>query len=210
VTETQQDIKLKVESLKGKQRLFVLAYVTCFNATKAALEAKYSAKTAGQQGSRLLKNVEIVEAIDDFLAAHAMSAAEVLRHLTVIGRGNIGEVLNDAGEINLREARENGAIELVKKVKKRTTTSEHSTVKETEIEMHDRLRALELLAKYHDLTNKVRVEDWRSQAIADIRDGKIKFELLAEEFDYDLATELFAAAGIPVQVAESAGPVVDS
>lgn len=64
--------------------------------------------------------------------------------------------------------------------------------------MHDRLAALNLLAKYHDLVNKVKIEDWRSQAVADIRAGNLPFAALAEAFDEDLATELFRAAGVPI------------
>lgn len=45
---------------------------------------------------------------------------------------------------------------------------------------------------------KVEIQDWRSQAVADIRAGKLPFSVLAEVFDHDLATELFKAAGVPV------------
>lgn len=47
--------------------------------------------------------------------------------------------------------------------------------------------------------DRQKIEDWRTQAIADIRAGKIPYEALADAFDTDLATELFAAAGVPVQ-----------
>ena len=46
----------------------------------------------------------------------------------------------------------------------------------------------------------VQVDDWRSQAIEYIRRGELSFEALADEFDPDLATELFRAAGVPVEV----------
>ena len=42
-----------------KQEAFVREYLIDLNATQAAIRAGYSAKTAGQQGERLLKNVEI-------------------------------------------------------------------------------------------------------------------------------------------------------
>jgi len=64
--------------------------------------------------------------------------------------------------------------------------------------VYDRLKALELLAKYHDLINKVRIEDWRSQAISDIRAGVVTYDALAQAFDRDLASELFTAAGVPL------------
>lgn len=46
-------------TLNHRQRLFALEYCVDGNATQAAIRAGYSARTAGQQGDRLLKNVEI-------------------------------------------------------------------------------------------------------------------------------------------------------
>ena len=47
----------------GKRRRFVEEYIKDLNATQAAIRAGYSEKTAGQQGFRLLKNVQIAKAI---------------------------------------------------------------------------------------------------------------------------------------------------
>ena len=53
-----------MEKLTEKQKRFVRAYKTNGNnATKAALSAGYSKKTAYSQGQRLLKNVEIKKAL---------------------------------------------------------------------------------------------------------------------------------------------------
>ena len=49
--------------LKRKQHRFVTDYLVDLNASQAALRAGYSAKTAPQQGSRLLKNVDVQAAI---------------------------------------------------------------------------------------------------------------------------------------------------
>jgi phage terminase small subunit len=48
-------------SLSAKQRRFVAEYLIDLNATQAAIRAGYSAKTAQQQGSRLLLNVVVQE-----------------------------------------------------------------------------------------------------------------------------------------------------
>ena len=45
------------QPLTPKQHRFVIEYLVDLNATQAALRAGYSARTAPQQGSRLLKNV---------------------------------------------------------------------------------------------------------------------------------------------------------
>jgi phage terminase small subunit len=60
-----------------KQKLFVSEYLKDFNATRAATDAGYSPDTAAEQGSRLLKNVQIREEVktyvDAALADDAMS-----------------------------------------------------------------------------------------------------------------------------------------
>ena len=47
----------------ARQHRFVAEYQVDLNATQAALGAGYSGRTAPQQGSRLLKNVEVQAAI---------------------------------------------------------------------------------------------------------------------------------------------------
>ena len=46
-----------------KQERFVAEYLACMNASEAARRAGYSAKTAASQAERLLRNVEISEAV---------------------------------------------------------------------------------------------------------------------------------------------------
>lgn len=53
--------------LNNKQKKFVENYLKTFNATKSAKNAGYSEKTAAEQGYRLLRNVQIAEAINEEL-----------------------------------------------------------------------------------------------------------------------------------------------
>ncbi len=46
-----------------KQQRFAEEYVVDHNATQAAIRAGYSERTAKQQGSRLLTNVDVIEAV---------------------------------------------------------------------------------------------------------------------------------------------------
>lgn len=57
-----------------KQKLFVKEYLVDLNATRAAIAAGYSEKTAKQQGSRLLTNVDVAAK----LAESAQKRAEKL------------------------------------------------------------------------------------------------------------------------------------
>jgi phage terminase small subunit len=186
--------------LTSKQQLFVYEYLKCFNATRAAIAAGYSEKTAYSYGHQLLKKLEVSRAIEQFMQENAMSASEVIHHLTTIARGDMDELIDPNGNLDIHEARQHGATNLIKKVRQRSIVTEDSDIHEAEIEPYDRLKALELLAKYHNLTTTTRVEIWREQAISDIRNGAIDYTILAEEFDSDLATELFAAAGVPIQM----------
>ena len=55
--------KSALEKLPEKQQLFVREYIKDLNATGAAIRANYSERTARQQASRLLSNVNIQQAI---------------------------------------------------------------------------------------------------------------------------------------------------
>lgn len=56
---------MKSRGLSPKQQRFVDEYLVDSNATQAAIRAGYSAKTAEQQGSRLLRNVQVAAAIEE-------------------------------------------------------------------------------------------------------------------------------------------------
>lgn len=51
-----------------KQALFVQEYISSLNATQSAINAGYSPKTAYSIGQRLLKNVEVSQAISQAMA----------------------------------------------------------------------------------------------------------------------------------------------
>lgn len=52
-------------SLTEKQERFALEYVQDYNGTQAAIRAGYSEHTAAEQASRLLKNVQIAERVQE-------------------------------------------------------------------------------------------------------------------------------------------------
>lgn len=189
------------DKLTGKQAKFVDAYIICLNGTEAARRAGYAGddNVLAVTASENLRNHKIIHAIDEKLSAYAMTANEVLIHLTDIARGDIADAVTVFGNPDIDQAGTRGKSHLIKRIRTKTITTDDQEIHETEIEMYDRLKALDLLAKYHDLVNKVRVEDWRSQAITDIKAGRIEYKALAEAFDDDLATQLFTEAGVPIQ-----------
>lgn len=206
--------------LTGKQKKFVDAYIVCLNGTEAARQAGYSGDdaTLAVSASRLLRNAKVISSIDERISQFAMPANEVLLHLTDIARGDVADALNSVGGIDPLEAKRRGKSHIIKRFKVKTTfipgkgaDDEGMEIHETEIEMYDRLKALETLAKYHDLINRIKIEDWRTQAIADIRAGRLTVEQVIEAFGSkqdaeqafgDLATQLFAATGLSAQTSE--------
>lgn len=72
-------------ALNDKQRRFVEEYLIDLNATQAAIRAGYSAKTAQEQGARLLSNVMVKKAIEIGLKTKEKQserkAADVLRDI---------------------------------------------------------------------------------------------------------------------------------
>jgi hypothetical protein len=65
---------------------------------------------------------------------------------------------------------------------------------------------IEYLKRRHfdEWGDKAKIDDWQSQAIADIKAGRIEFEALADGFGTEEAARLFAAAGKPAQAGAGA------
>lgn len=90
-------------ALTDKQKRFVDEYLIDLNATQAAVRAGYSEKTAYSQGQRLLKNVEVAEAIRIGQAKAAETAevtiARVLQELSRIGFSDLRNAFTEAGAL---------------------------------------------------------------------------------------------------------------
>ena len=81
------------KKITDQQRSFVEHYTLSFDATKAARQAGYSDKTAGQLGYQLLQNPSIRDEIDKIIEKNAKRHSElrfrVIRELARIGFANI-------------------------------------------------------------------------------------------------------------------------
>jgi phage terminase small subunit len=184
-------------TLTTKQKLFVDAYVgeARFNATKAALLAGYSEKTAYAIGSENLKKLEIKAALDEKLREITLGANEVLARLTDIANGSIEDVVDEDGKFDFQAAKKAGKLPLIKKLKRKTTSKKVDAVtedeeetletslilEEVEFEMYSSHEALRDLGKYHSLfTEKIRHEG----EMAVNHSGEIAFQAMAEKI-YD-------------------------
>lgn len=90
------DFETKISELSPKRAMFVREYLIDLNATQAATRAGYSARTAGEQGARLLADVRISSAIELGMSARAKelgaSAEKVLRELYCMAHFDPGEL----------------------------------------------------------------------------------------------------------------------
>lgn len=147
-------------------------YLVTMNATEAyrRVYPNSSYASANASGTRLLVNVSIAEAIDERLAANAMSANEVLSRLKEHASGDMGDYWNipDDGEptIALTSEKATNKLRLIKKLKVKTTRrtipmgEDFIDVATTEVdfELYDAQAALEKLGRYHKLfTDKLEV-----------------------------------------------------
>ena len=126
----------------AKQQKFIVEYCIDLNATQAAIRAGYSPKSARQIGTELLSKLSIREAIDTELDrmrdAALADAYEVERYLTSVLRGQ------SQAEVVVVEGIGDGCSEA-------RTMSKGPDEKE-------RLKAAEILAKRHGLTNTTKLK----------------------------------------------------
>lgn len=91
-------------SLKDERQIkFVEEYIKSLNATDAAIKAGYSEKTARSQGSRLLTNVDIQEAIQKAKIERQervkVDADYVLKRLVEIDQMDVLDIMDDQMKI---------------------------------------------------------------------------------------------------------------
>lgn len=146
--------------LTPKQEQFCNEYLIDLNATQAALRAGYSSKTAGSQGERLLRNVDVATRIQELQSQRSertqITADRVLEELALIAFSNLDDFaewgMNHASGENflvLRSSDEltrgqKAVIKSIKRVRKTGKTEEDTL----EIVREDKLSALDKLAKH--------------------------------------------------------------
>ena len=89
------------DALNDQQQLFVLEYLVDFNATKAAIRAGYSKRSAGSIGHELLKKPEIQSAVSEAVKERTertqIDADWVLRRLAADLTADIADLFDDKG-----------------------------------------------------------------------------------------------------------------
>lgn len=133
--------------LTAKQQRFCDEYLIDLNATQAAIRAGYSAKTADQQGSRMLTNVKVQQEIAERMAERSkrtgINQDRVLQEIAKLALVNIDDVVDlETGRV--RETATKEDLACIQSIKIKPT--EFGT--EREIKFYDKKGSLELAGKH--------------------------------------------------------------
>lgn len=145
----------KKDNLTEKQRMFVEEYLIDLNATQAAIRAGYSAKTADQQGSRMLANVKVQQAIAERMAERSkrtgVNQDRVVLELSKIAFLKMTDVVDRNGAIK-QDASEDD-LACIESIKYKESDNEYGGSVEREVKVASKLKALELLGKHLGMWN---------------------------------------------------------
>lgn len=122
-----------------------------WNATRAAIAAGYSEKTAGQTGYENLRKPEISSYIEEILKdLSRLSGVTALRNileLKKIAYTNVIDINTDWGELKPIEELTDEERAIIHKIIKTTRKDEKGVTEYVKIEGHDKMRAIEQLNK---------------------------------------------------------------
>lgn len=154
--------------MTDKQATFCEEYMIDHCATKAAIRAGYSPKTAKEQGSRLLTNANVRARIDTLKAERSrrtgISADRVLEEMAKLGFVNAVDVINmNVAKVKDGAARDDTAA--IASVKVKIIPTEDGEIVEREIKLYDKGKALEQLAKHLKLFDDKGPEDDKGSGV---------------------------------------------
>ena len=149
------------KKLNTKQKLFALEYIKEPNATKAAIAAGYSKKTAYAIGHKLLKIAEIQRLIESKVTKKIekaeLSAEKVLKEIANIAFFNIQDLYNEDGtfkkihELPEHVARAIASIEATELLSNDEEGDKKKAILLKKIKIYDKKKNLENLGRYFAL-----------------------------------------------------------
>lgn len=159
--------------LTAKQRQFCLEYIVDFNATEAAIRAGYSAKTATAAAARMLTIVNIASEIQKNIAERRertkIEADRVLQEMAAIGFSNIKKVASWAANgVTIIDSEDisDDVARAVAQVTERTTSSQYSSSTTINVKMHDKCKALDMMAKHLGMYQETKKDEGAKEADA--------------------------------------------
>lgn len=155
--------------IEPRQQRFVDEYLKDLNATQAAIRAGYSKKTSKVQGSRLLTNAAVAEAINKRKKVAAqrleMSAEEIRQALSKIGRCDVRKLFAADGsmkpihEVDDDTAAAISGFEVLDRLQRAKNGKKGFNARITKVKTYDKVAALTQLARIHGMhQDKVVIE----------------------------------------------------
>jgi len=139
------------KGLNVREMLFCHEYSVDLNATQAAIRAGYSPKTAGSQGARLLKNVDIGRYLGDLAKAQASRASistdSVLREAAALAFARLEDVA-EWGPLSIRLRDLSTLSDTARRAVKTIRISPGVAGTTISVSMHDKLGAIDRLMKH--------------------------------------------------------------
>lgn len=160
--------------LNDKQERFCIEYLIDLNATKAAIRAGYSEKTARQIGERLLSNVDISARVSELRQSQQqrtqITADMVIAELVKIGFNNIQDYIEEGNRIKdlTTISRDLAASVASIKITETRVIQKDKIIEvrvNTEFKLHNKLDALEKLGRHigiyeQDNKQKSEIRTW--------------------------------------------------
>ncbi len=134
----------KTRPLTSRQQRFVDEYLLDLNATQAAIRAGYSARTANEQGARLLAKASVSRAVASAKQSRAkatgITAERVLEELALMAFSDLRHYqVDEKGNLTLAPGAPDGAWRAVQSVKHKVTVLPNGTVnRDIEIRLWDK------------------------------------------------------------------------
>lgn len=141
--------------LNEKQQRFVDEYLIDLNGTQAAIRAGYSPKTANEQASRLLTNVNIQQAVSVAMAERSkrtgVNQDRVVLELAKIALVKMTDIVDNQGRIKTTATDDDLAC--IESMKYKESESDTGSSVEREVKISSKIKALELLGKHLGMWN---------------------------------------------------------
>ena len=147
----------------AKRECFCQEYIIDNNGTQAAERAKYSKKTANEQGSQLLAILSVQQRIAELRAVREertrVTQDRVVRELALIGFSDLQNYISideltgviTAKGFDAMPPEESRALKAIKEdraIKESPDGKDVTVYDKVSFQMHDKIRALEILAKH--------------------------------------------------------------
>jgi len=151
VEKKKPGVKKGTFKMNGKQEAFCEEYFVDFNQQEAAIRAGYSPASARVMAIQLMKNPFVIEKINglrkDYAQRIGVTAEWMMLRLKEIADSNVLEFIEENTVTDLSKVpKEKGRI--IKKVTFNSTEFQGVTTTNIQLELHNKLAALEMLAKH--------------------------------------------------------------